>query len=178
MIIEKVKSLIIKEDEIFYENHIKFVVDYSIELAEIEGGNITDAVLAALLHDIGRIRYGGKSHNLTGSKDAKIILESFNHPEENIKRICNAIVKHDISETIDEGDLLSLILRSADGLSHYKIVPFIFSNKLSKSNGDLNEAIKLTLEKFDFEWDKKILLDSAKAIGEESRSAFNLLFRK
>ena len=177
-LIERIKKLVINEDNIkLYNNHISLVVKYASQLAEIEGEDVIDMKIAALLHDIGRIRYGGENHNLKGTADARKILEAENYDSAKTKKICNAIISHGGTEEYPVKDKFGEILRCADGLSHHDVVPLFLIFNLKKKNGDLGQAIQKLTSKLEFEWNKKITLPSAKKIGQEKYGAAMLILK-
>lgn len=175
---EEITQIVITEDkEDYYKNHISLVVHYAIILAHIEKEDEEAIELAALLHDIGRIRYGGKNHNLKGEKDAREILKQHNYDSKKTKKICNAIISHGGGDEFSVTNLFSKIIRSADGLSHLDVIPYLLAIYLKKNRGDLGKAIKKLIEKLEFEWNKKITLQSAKMIGKAKHDSAVLMLK-
>ena len=162
-----ITKLIISEGDInFYNNHISLVVKHAIALARIENEDEEAIELAALLHDIGRIRHGGEKHNLKGEKIAREILKQHNYDPMKTEQICNAIISHDGTKEFPVKDVFGKIIRSADGLSHLDIVPLLLTLEIQKKNGDVGKSVKRLIEKLNFEWDNKITLKSARRIGK------------
>ena len=177
-IIERIKNLVKEEDNIeLFNNHISLVIKYAKKLALDENEDIEAIEIAALLHDLGRIRYGGKEHNLTGAKDVKEILEKENYSPEKIEKICNAIISHGGKEEFPVKDKFGEILRCADGLSHHDVVPLFLTFNLKKTNNNLLEALQKLIKKLDFEWNNKITLNSAKKIGYEKYNSAILILK-
>ena len=177
-IIKKIERLVRDEDNSqLFNNHISLVIKYAKRLALDENEDVEAIEIAALLHDLGRIRYGGKGHNLTGAKDAKEILEKENYSPEKIEKICNAIISHGGKEEFPVKDKFGEILRCADGLSHHDVVPLFLTLNLKKTNDDLSEALQKLIRKLDFEWKNKITLDSAKKIGYEKYNSAILILK-
>lgn len=173
---KEITQLIINEDKDgYYKYHIALVVHYAIKLAHIEKEDEEAIELAALLHDIGRIRYGGSNHNITGEKDAREILKQYNYDLEKNEKICSAIISHGGEDEFPINDLFGEIIRSADGLSHLDIVPYLLALYLKKK--DLGGAIKKLIEKLEFEWTKKITLQSAKMMGKAKHDSAILVLR-
>lgn len=166
-LIKKITQIVMAEDkEDYYINHISLVVRYAKRLAKIENEDEETIELAALLHDIGRIRYGGDKHNLTGEKDAKQILNQCGYDPKKTKKICDAIISHGGKEEYPIKNKCGEIICSADGLAHLDVVPKLLVLYIKKKEGNTKEAIIKLIEKLDFEWNKKIILSSAKKIGE------------
>ncbi len=160
-----ITQLIISEDNInLYKNHISLVVKYAIDLANIENEDEEAIEIAALLHDLGRIRYGGKKHNLTSEKAAREILKQHHYDARKTEQICNSIISHDGEKEFPATDVFGEIIRSADGLSHLDVVPLLLTLKIK--DGNLGDAIKNLIEKLKFEWNNKITLRSARRIGK------------
>ncbi|MCK5026664.1 MAG: HD domain-containing protein [Nanoarchaeota archaeon] len=177
-IIERIKKLVKEEDNIeLFNNHISLVIKYARRLALDENEDVEAIEIAALLHDLGRIRYGGKEHNLTGAKDAKEILETENYSPEKIEKICNAIISHGGEKAFPVKDKFGEILRCADGLSHHEVVPLFLTFNLKKTNNDLSEALQKLIKKLDTEWHDKITLDLAKKIGYEKYNSAILILK-
>ena len=90
-IIELVKSYVLeKSNEYkfnsndnydFWNEHIKYVYEESIKLAEEYNANIEIVSLGALLHDIALINRIGdrKDHHINGAMIAKELLENMNY---------------------------------------------------------------------------------------------------
>ena len=177
-IIERIKKLVKEEDNIeLFNNHISLVIKYARRLALDENEDVEAIEIAALLHDLGRIRYGGKEHNLTGAKDAKEILEKENYSPDKIEKICNAIISHGGEKEFPVKDKFGEILRCADGLSHHDVVPLFLTFNLKKTNNNLLEALQKLIKKLDFEWNNKITLDSAKKTGSEKYHSAILILK-
>ena len=175
--IERIQELVVNEDKIeLFDNHIKLVVKYAVQLAKTEGEDVTDITIAALLHDLGRIRYGGKNHNITGARDARKILCDENYSSEKIEIICDAITAHTGDDTTLV-NIFSEILRAADGLAHLDIVPLFLKLNLKKTDDNLKLALIKLIDKFETEWNTKITLSSAKDIGLEKYNATMLLLK-
>ena len=176
-LVEKLRLLIIKEDkEGFYPNHLILVRNYALELAKLENETDLESIeIAALTHDLGRMRHGGHEHNLTGAKDVKLILEKENYPSKKINLICEAIISHGGKKEFPVQNHFGEIIRSADALSRLDTVPLTLSMNLKKLNYELKPAIEKTLKKLNKSWENKITLDSAKKIGLKKYEAAKLL---
>ncbi len=174
---KKINKLIISEDAEFYKNHISLVVHYAVMLAKIENKDNEAIEIAALLHDIGRIRYGGEKHNLTGEKDVREILKKHNYDSVKTEQICNSIISHGGEEEFPIKDKFGEVIRAADGLAHLDVVPFLLAHNLKKKNGDLGEAIKKLIKKLEFEWSNKITLKSARKMGKVKHDSAILVLK-
>ena len=70
-----------------YKYHVQLVRKYSLKLAKKYKVNKTVVELAALLHDIGRFKFGEKDHEIFGVKEAEKILRKFDYSTEIIKKV-------------------------------------------------------------------------------------------
>ncbi len=74
--IEKVREIVKKE---CYERSRKFHISHVVKYAKLLGKKLNAdeelAELGALLHDIGRIKFGAKNHEITGIYEAEKILK-------------------------------------------------------------------------------------------------------
>lgn len=97
--------------------HYRNVCKYSLELARIRNLKEDRAVVAAILHDIGRLLPNQKKkHAAAGASLAKSILQEQSLNEKTITKICNAIRNH--SEKSEVGTLYDELLKDADSLAH------------------------------------------------------------
>ena len=103
-----------------YEYHTGIVEKLSLRLAERFGADKAVLQLAAILHDIGRVKYGAKDHEITSAKEAEKILEKLNVSKDVIEKVKYCILKHrHQNEEIPEL-LEAKILKIADAWSHFK----------------------------------------------------------
>ena len=166
-IVKLVEKIIIKEDEELFNNHISLVTDYCISLAKHESLDEELLALCCLLHDIGKIRFKNKDHNITGALEARKILEEQYYDKERIDIICEAILVHSSNSSCPKDCFYGEVLRCADGLAHLDMVFLFVVAQYKKSNHSLSCALKKVLDKINFEWENKITLPFAKQIGEE-----------
>jgi len=82
---EELKQIIEKEcadlDYFDYKYHLLPVVEYAAKLAEICDVDKEIVELSAWLHDIGRIKFGARNHELTGAAEAERILKQFGYSD-------------------------------------------------------------------------------------------------
>ena len=125
VIIEKIKEIVKREcSEEDWKFHILIVVKYAKLLAKKLGVDEKLAELGALLHDIGRIRIGGKDHEITGAKEAEKILKELNCPEEIIEEIKHCVEAH--GGKIKPRTKIAEIIANADAMAHFDAIPTLF----------------------------------------------------
>ena len=171
-IINNIKNLIIKYCEEYKENaqdnydfwneHIKFVYQESIELAKKYKADIEIVSLGALLHDIALIKKVGdrKDHHINGKDLANEILTDYNYPQNKKERVLNCVLNHRSSKngtTIEE-----LCVADADILAHFDNIPMLFNSGFNRNNKTL-DSIREWLKDC-FEKDYNDLSDKTKEI--------------
>ena len=136
MLTEEIKKEVLKINEDFrrqdadkydfWENHIKFVVDESLKLAEAYGADKEIVEIGAMLHDIALMsRVGTKAdHHVNGAKVAEEILDKFNIEENKKQRILGCVLHHRTSKNAE--NLEELCVADADILAHFDNIPMIF----------------------------------------------------
>lgn len=176
--IDKIREIVKKESsERDWKYHIYLVVKYAKQLARAEKVDEELAELGALLHDIGRIRHGGKDHEITGISEAKKILKQLKYPEEVIEEIKHCVENHRASKKHAANTKLALIIRDADALAHFDSIPILIQAGLEKFEGDIEQTVRLVNAKIDRDWKNKMHLPESKRIGEEKYKAAKLLLK-
>lgn len=144
----------------FWNNHIKYVVSESINLAKEYNADLEIVELGALLHDIALIKNVGDKtdHHINGAKIAKEILEKYNYDEEKKNRVVNCVYNHRSSKNAT--NIEELCVCDADILAHFDNIPMLFYSAFIRGNVSMND-IKDWLNKF-FEKDYNDLSDKTK----------------
>lgn len=173
MTIEQIRELVKKEaKESDWKDHIVPVVNYAKKLAKILGVDEEKAELAALLHDIGRIKFGSKDHEITGIPEAEKILKEYNYPKETIDEVKHCIESHRGSKDILPRTILAQIITNADAMAHLDILPLFFHNPKKHT---FEESLQFVSGKIDRDWNKKLTLPEAKQMMEEKYRAIKLI---
>lgn len=147
--IEEYKN--ISEDHYdFWNEHIKYVNEESINLTKKYNANEEIVRLGALLHDIALIRQIGdrKDHHINGKIIAKEILSKYSYPTDKMNRVLSCIYNHRSSKNAT--NLEDLCVADADILAHFDNIPMLFNLAYNRCNINLNEVrewIKNTFEK-------------------------------
>lgn len=171
-IINNIKNLIInycdeykenaQDNYDFWNEHIKFVYQESVELAKKYKADIEIVSLGALLHDIALIKKVGdrKDHHINGKELANKILTDYNYPQSKKERVLNCVLNHRSSKngtTIEE-----LCVADADILAHFDNIPMLFNSGFNRNNKTL-DSIREWLKDC-FEKDYNDLSDKTKEI--------------
>lgn len=161
--VELVKKYIIDESEKykkisedhydFWDEHIKYVFDEGIKLAEAYGADVEIVSLGALLHDVALIERVGdrKDHHINGEKIAKEVLERLNYDDFKKERVLKCVYNHRSSKnakTIEE-----ICVADADILAHFDNIPMLFNLAFVKNNISLNEINDFVEAAFEKDFD-------------------------
>ena len=176
-IVAKVRE-IVKNDsgEWDWKYHITPVVRYSLELAEKLDADIESVEIGALLHDIGRIRFSPKDHEITGVAEAEKILKSLNYPDEKIREIKHIVGSHRGSGKIKPKTLAAKIVANADARAHFSVIPAMMQIALKVKDGNLAEAFGWIDKKVERDWNEKLTLPEARDMMEGHYKAIRLIF--
>ena len=156
----------------FWNEHIKYVYEESIELAKTYQANIEIVSIGALLHDIALICKVGdrKDHHLNGEKIAAKILDKFNYSNPFKDKVLKCVRNHRSSKnatTIEE-----LCIADADILAHFDNIPMLFNSAFNRNNINLNNVRNWIKECFEKDYNdlsdrtKNIFQDKYKTICE------------
>ena len=158
-LIEKVKEYVInKSNEYkdssldhydFWNEHIKYVYNEAINLANKYNADIDTVKLGALLHDIALIEKVGdrKDHHLNGKILSDKILDEFNCPESIKSRVLGCVFNHRSSKNAT--NIEELCVCDADILAHFDNIPMLFNSAFNRNNLSLNEVRDWMIEVFE-----------------------------
>jgi uncharacterized protein len=167
---QRVKGLADEED---WKYHIVPVVHYARVLAKTMRVDEELAELAALLHDIGRLKFGDADHEITGMVEAEKILKEYHYPQEVIDEIKQCVGSHRGNKENPPTSTLARIIANADAMAHFDVLPLFFYWRAKKESFD--EAFRWVDEKIERDWHKKLTLPEAKKLMEEKYKAVRLL---
>ncbi len=155
--------------------HVVPVVRYAKHLAEIEGVDAELVEMAALLHDVGRFTFGGKDHEVTGVPEADKLLRGLGAPEAIIEEVKHCISTHRGSGENLPKTKVATIIRDADALSHFDVVPWLIEYAAGKYG--LKEGLGWVDSKLDRDWNRKLHLPESRRLAEEKYKAAKLLLK-
>lgn len=159
-----------ERDDIHGFSHTERVHDLSIEIGEILGANLFILRIAALLHDVGRIREKESSHHADlSAKMASQFLDTLNFEisEENRLNIIHCIRTHSFSNNIVPETLEAKILSDADKLDAlgaiglYRTIGFALKKK-----GGIDQVIE-HLENKILKLRDRMLLEKSREIADK-----------
>ena len=168
--LEKIRQFIKKEAEPNdWKYHIVPVVYYAKKLAKTLKVNEEVAELAALLHDIGRLKFGPKDHDITGVPEAERILIKHGYPQGVIDEIKHCVESHRGSKDIRPKTITAKIVANADAMAHFDVLPLFFYSFSKK--GSFEEVFHWVDQKIERDWKKKLTLPEAKKMMAEKYQA-------
>ena len=149
-IIKEIENYVIKQCEEyknnaednydFWNNHIKYVYEESIALAEKYGADKEIVSLGALLHDISLINKVGdrKDHHINGEKIAREVLDNLNYDATKKERVLKCVYNHRSSQ--NSTSIEETCVADADILAHFDNIPMLFNSAYIRNNVSLNEV--------------------------------------
>lgn len=174
--LNRVRELVKKEaSEDDWKYHFIPIVKYAKQLAKFQNANQEIVELAALLHDIGRIRHGGKNHDITGIPEAEKILKRLNAPKMVIDEVKHCIQTHRGGKNFPPKTVIAKIIANADAMSHFDIFPKLFEIGIKRKKLSFEESLKGVEAKLDRDWNKKITIPKAKEMVKEKYQAIKLI---
>ena len=172
--LEKIRQVVKNEaEEGDWKYHIVPVINYAKKLAKILKVNEETAELAALLHDIGRIKFGPEDHEITGVPEAEKILKGHNYPQDVIDEVKHCIESHRGSKDVPPRTTIAKIIANADAMAHFDAFPVFFY--LRSKDSSFEDAIKWAEEKLERDWKKKLTLPEARKMMEGKYKAIKLV---
>lgn len=138
----------------FWNDHIKYVVKNSIELAEKYDADVEIVELGALLHDIAMPSEIGprEEHNIYGAKIADELLTKLNYPEDRKERVKECILRHRGSKDLLRNTIEEKCVADADVIAHFDCIPSLFhlafgKNEMGMSIKEESEFVKKKLNR-------------------------------
>ncbi len=135
-IVEKIKEEVIKKSEIyeekynfnFWDEHVKYVVENSIDLAKRYNADIEIVQLGALLHDMAMIsEYGTREeHHIYGEKLAEQLLTELKYPKDKIEQVKKCVLNHRGSVNNQKDSIEEMCVADADVIAHFDAIPSLF----------------------------------------------------
>jgi putative nucleotidyltransferase with HDIG domain len=172
--LEKIRQIVKgRSEEDFWKYHLIPVTHYAVQLASKLHADPELAELAALLHDIGRVTFGGNDHEITGVPEAERILKENGFSQEVIDEVKHCVASHRGSKDDQPGTVIARIVANADAMAHLDMLPAFFYWRAKK--GSFEQALKWVDEKIERDWNKKLTIPEAKKMMEEKYRAIRLV---
>ena len=136
----------------FWNEHIKYVVENAIKLAQKYEADVEIVELGALLHDIAMpSEYGERSlHHIYGAEIAEQLLTELKFPKERIEKVKNCVLNHRGSIDRPRNTIEEQCVADADVIAHFDCIPSLFSlayKEMNLSALDGKEYVKKKLER-------------------------------
>ena len=159
---EKIKEELLKRCNIykekygydFWNDHIKYVVKNSVELAKKYSADVEIVELGALLHDIAMPSEIGsrEEHNIYGTQIADELLSKLNYPVDRKERVKECVLRHRGSKDLPINTIEEHCVADADVIAHFDCIPSIFHLAFGKNDMDMSikdgtEFVKKKLER-------------------------------
>ena len=157
-IVKKVEE-IIKRDSLSYQEqavdhydfwgeHIKYVYNEAIALAEKYKADSEIVRLGALLHDIALVRKVGDraDHHTNGRIIAEEILTELKYPEDKKEKVLGCVEHHRSSK--NAMNLEELCVADADILAHFDNIPMLFHSMFTRKGVSLKDSRDYMRETF------------------------------
>lgn len=146
----------------FWCEHIKYVYEESIKLAQYYNADIEIVSLGALLHDIALIdKVGDKGeHHINGEKLAREILKKYNYDKDKLERVLKCVYNHRSSKNANS--IEEVCVADADILAHFDNIPMLFNSALVRKKIELSEVRNWMRETFENDYND--LSDKTKEI--------------
>jgi len=159
---EKIKEELLKRCNIykekygydFWNDHIKYVVKNSVELAKKYGADVEIVELGALLHDIAMPSEIGsrEEHNIYGTQIADELLSKLNYPVDRKERVKECVLRHRGNKDLPRNTIEEQCVADADVIAHFDCIPSIFHLAFGKNDMDMSikdgtEFVKKKLER-------------------------------
>jgi len=174
--IDKIRQLVkARFEEKDWKYHMVPVLKYAKKLAKAYKVDEELVELAALLHDIGRVKIeNDEVHHIIGVPEAEKILKKFNYPENIIKEVKHVIESHRLDKGPKPKTLIAKIIANADAMAHFDVFPIFFFWRGSRGE-NFEDILKWVNNKIEKDWQKKITLPKAKEMVEKKYKAIRLL---
>ena len=148
----------------FWNEHIKYVYEESIDLAKKYGADDETVRLGALLHDIALIKCVGTraDHHINGKILAEEILRKYNYPVEKMEKVLGCVYNHRSSKNAT--NIEELCVADADILAHFDNIPMLFYSSFVRNKIPLNEVR---------EWMKACFEKDYNDLSDKTKESFN-----
>jgi len=188
-IVDNIKEELIKRCNIynekynydFWNDHIKYVVKNSIELAKKYEADVEIVELGALLHDIAMPSEIGprEEHNVYGMKIADELLTKLNYPQDRKERVKECVLRHRGSKDLPRNTIEEQCVADADVMAHFDCIPSLFHLAFGKNEMDLSieEGTEFVKKKLERDYNK-LSSRTREILKERYENIINVLFVK
>ena len=163
----------------FWNDHIKYVVKNSIELAKKYNADVEIVEIGALLHDISMPSEIGPrdEHHIYGAQIADELLTKLNYPEDKKEMVKKCVLNHRGSKKLVRNSIEEQCVADADVMAHFDCIPSLFHLAFGKNEMDklIEEGTEFVKKKLERDYNK--LSDRTKEeIKERYENIMKVLF--
>ena len=139
-----------------WNEHIKYVVENAINLANEYGADVEIVELGALLHDIAKpSKYGpAEEHHIYGAEIAEQLLKALNYPKDRIEQVKNCVLNHRGSVNRPKNTIEEQCVADADVIAHFDCIPLLFSKAYGKLNLSIPDGKEWVRQKLERDYNK------------------------
>jgi len=139
-----------------YGTHVKYVVEYAVQLAKKLKADQEIVEIAALLHDIARLEGSNENHHIDSADYAEKLLTEFEYEKEKIEHVKDCIISHRGRGDIPRKTIEAECIASADAMAHYRDIPSMFYLVYVGFKKDPDEGRRWLKEKYERSFKKMI----------------------
>lgn len=186
-IVEKVKEELLKRCEAskqkdgydFWNEHIQYVVENAVKLAQKYQADVEIVELGALLHDIAMpSNYGEREqHHVYGAEIAEELLTKWNYPKERIQRVKNCVLNHRGSKDRSRNTIEEQCVADADVMAHFDCIPSLFELAYKELRLSISEGKEFVRKKLERDF-SKLSENSRELLKERYEKIVEVLFVK
>lgn len=163
----------------FWNEHIKYVVENAIKLANEYGADVEIVELGALLHDISMpSNYGEREkHHIYGAEIAEQLLTELNYPQNRIEHVKNCVLNHRGSADRPRNTIEEQCVADADVIAHFDCLPSLFSLAYKDMNLSISEGKEFVRKKLERDYNK-LSENTRKILKDRYENIIKVLFVK
>lgn len=163
-----------------WPNHVLWVADKAVEMAEAKGLDVSLCRVAALLHDIADVEMSrmDEAHEQRSLQIAREILEEAGYDQMTVDILVNdALAKHSCYDNVRPESDAGRVLATADALAHLQSSFFAYAFwGRGNANKDYEQSKQWAAGKIERDFNNKILFDDIKEQARPSYEALTLIF--
>lgn len=157
----------------YWDEHVKYVVEIALDLAEKIGADKEIVEISSILHDIAKPleEREEEPHNVVGADIVHDVLSKMSYDKDKIEKVKNCIIKHNGEVDLDTLTREEWCVRNADVLSMLNNLTIFYYLAYSEYHLNYKDGKDFVKEMITSKFSK---LDSK--LKEEYKDKFELLF--
>ena len=141
---------------VFWDVHVKPVIEKSKEMAMKYGGDLEIVWLSAIMHDMGQLKTL-KAHDVAGSEMAYELLIEKGYTKEKAQSIKETIFTHSAKEHVPKS-IEQKILASADAICHFTTPFYLWFARVNEN--ELEDTLNKIEDKIERDFNEKIFFEN------------------